>query len=103
MLKQITKKEFLESLEGTQFVNSFFNIDTIEKLDNLINNTVANIDNFLQQIKAVPIRYIAKRQTQSVKFSNGSWLDFPVNGKNVISIQLIKERGISLRQTIVVM
>ena len=76
MLKQITKKEFIESLEGTQFVSSFFNIDTMEKLNNLINNTVANIDNFLQQIKVVPIRYITHRQTQSIKFSNGSWLDF---------------------------
>ena len=76
MLTRITKKEFLENLDGTQFVNSFFNIDTMEKLVNLVDNTVANIDNFLSAIKAVPVRYITRRQTQAVRFSNGSWLDF---------------------------
>lgn len=76
MLKQITKKEFIESLDDTQFVNSFFNIDTMEQLNRLIDNTVANIDNFLQQIKAVPTRYITRRQAQQVELSNGSWLYF---------------------------
>lgn len=76
MLKQIAKKEFVESLEGTQFVNSYFNINTMEELVNLIDNTVACINTFLQQVKEVPKRYIAHRQTQAVKFSNNSWLDF---------------------------
>lgn len=91
MLKQITKKEFIENLDGTQFVNSFFHIDTMEKLNSLINNTVANIDNFLQQIKIVPVRKVIKRQTQSVQFSGGSWLDF--SGKRKKCYKYTIEQG----------